>query len=167
MEAVNWQRGIVNFVDHMEANFLQYVETCVTENFLISYPKCGRTWVRIVLGKYLLGASIGNPLELDELTASRADSPNTIVTHDDFPHFIPLEKISQNKKMYLGYWWLGGMSQLMSMVIPQLGIVYGAVRGSYLVIISPVSCRSRSARPGSPRNPPWPGSPGRKTYGFA
>ena len=43
MEAVNWQRGIANFVDHMEANFFQYIETCVTENFLISYPKCGRT----------------------------------------------------------------------------------------------------------------------------
>ena len=102
MEAVNWHRGIVNFVDHMEANFFQYVETCVTENFLISYPKCGRTWVRIVLGKYLLGASSGNPLELDGLTASRADSPNTLVTHDDFPHLIPLEKISQNKKMHKG-----------------------------------------------------------------
>ena len=102
MEVFNRQNGMVSVADHLEANFIQYCNTFTTENFLISYPKCGRTWVRIVLGKYLLGGKRGNPIDLTALTFADPSLPTTIVTHDDGPHLIPSAKIMVNKAMYHG-----------------------------------------------------------------
>ena len=101
-EPFNRQRGMVAVADHMEANFIQYCQTFDTDNFLISYPKCGRTWIRIVLGKFLLGDAPGNPIELTELTAANREMPLTVVTHDDGPHLIPHDDITMSKKAYAG-----------------------------------------------------------------
>jgi hypothetical protein len=36
----------------------------VTDTYLLSYPKCGRTWVRFILGTYALRGEQGDPLDV-------------------------------------------------------------------------------------------------------
>ena len=56
-----------------------------TKIYLLSYPKCGRTWLRLMIGKaldehYQLG--IANPMELGRMHTLRDDLPRIRVTHE-------------------------------------------------------------------------------------
>jgi hypothetical protein len=56
-----------------------------TAIYLLSYPKCGRTWLRLMIGKaldehYQLG--VANPMELGHMHALRGDIPRIRVTHE-------------------------------------------------------------------------------------
>src|SRR5277367_3759797 len=53
--------------------------------FIISYPKSGRTWLRLMLGKYLAdlsGIEFAELLELYELTGAAKNLPKIGVIHD-------------------------------------------------------------------------------------
>lgn len=78
----------------------------LVENFILSYPKCGRTWVRYVLGTYASRAdpeiSPEDRLEVARLTAKDDAFPVTEFSHDDYPHARPPAEISQDKSIYAG-----------------------------------------------------------------
>ncbi len=86
--------------DIWETQIVQFRKLKSTPNLIISYPKCGRTWVRLVLGKYVLNGIEGNPLELLEITGPLPGIPTTDLTHDDFPHWKPVDKMHLKKRMY-------------------------------------------------------------------
>jgi hypothetical protein len=68
--------------------------------YVVSYPKCGRTWLRSILGHYLTGQDNPNILETFELTRALPDSPAIEFTHDGFPNWIDRNEISHDKRMY-------------------------------------------------------------------
>ena len=69
--------------------------------YIISYPKCGRTWLRMLIGHYLGGTTPGiNYLGIRELTADDPSLPTIDVSHDDYPHWKPLSDLYRNKLSY-------------------------------------------------------------------
>lgn len=97
------QRAVIDNASLWDERFNQYCLFQAVDAFLISYPKCGRTWLRALLGKYVLGARReGDPLELFELTRSLPDFCTLEVSHDDYPHWKSCNKIFTNKKAYAG-----------------------------------------------------------------
>ncbi|HEU6447415.1 MAG TPA: sulfotransferase domain-containing protein [Verrucomicrobiae bacterium] len=69
--------------------------------FIISYPKSGRTWLRLMLGKYLSdlsGAEFSELLELYELTSKRKQFPRIGVIHDGSSRDGKFQHRSQLKK---------------------------------------------------------------------
>ncbi|MFC3150003.1 sulfotransferase domain-containing protein [Litoribrevibacter euphylliae] len=70
------------------------------QNFIISYPKCGRTWLRLLLGKYLLNGSEGDPIEILNITNGRPELPTTEFSHDDYPMWKHIDFINKDKSIY-------------------------------------------------------------------
>ena len=57
--------------------------------YLTSFPRSGRTWLRLMLGKtFALHFGLENVdlFELDEMAATHPEVPSIVVTHDDSPH---------------------------------------------------------------------------------
>lgn len=74
-----------------------------TECVIISFPKCGRTWLRIMLNKIIIDEykiKKGDLLETFTLTKKIKEIPNINFTHDDEPHLKSFEEISTNKSKY-------------------------------------------------------------------
>ncbi len=73
---------------------------------MISFPKCGRTWLRLMMGKYIQryyeldDASKEEILELRPLSSYDKKVPNIRVTHDDDPQFKKPDKIEEDKIKY-------------------------------------------------------------------
>lgn len=72
--------------------------------YLISYPKCGRTWLRLLLIRILRRQfSIQHApetLELHELTESMSNLPRIVVTHGGSPHLASPDRIAVNAACY-------------------------------------------------------------------
>ncbi len=71
-----------------------------TQIYLLSYPKCGRTWLRLMIGKaldehYHLDAA--NPMELGRMHALHRDIPRIRVTHE---HAHRAEVIAAGKQQF-------------------------------------------------------------------
>ena len=95
------QQGVTNHTDLWEACFRQYLLFQNIDAFLISYPKCGRTWLRAMLGKYVSEATgKGDVLELLQMTASLNEFATLEISHDDYPHWKPTDKIFLDKQAY-------------------------------------------------------------------
>ena len=77
-----------------------------TDAFIISYPKCGRTWLRLLLGKYLQQQfglrEDAMMLELHALTRNIAGLPRVDFSHDDRPQLKPAAEIDRDKRRYRG-----------------------------------------------------------------
>ena len=74
-------------------------------SFLLSYPKAGRTWVRLMLGKvlaehYHLEASFEDMMALDHLHDKAADVPLIMPKHDDYPQLKTPEELVTCKDEY-------------------------------------------------------------------
>jgi len=95
-------QGITKHADLWEARFLQYLLFQDVDAFLVSYPKCGRTWLRLLLGKYVLGENetLSDPLEILRLTQARADFSTLEFSHDDYAHWKRPDQIFANKQSY-------------------------------------------------------------------
>jgi len=85
-----WERRLEEFQKHQ-----------LIENFVISFPKCGRTWVRFVLGTYALQANIGDPLELVLATSRSSLLTTTEFSHDDYPMFKTADELECDKSAYI------------------------------------------------------------------
>ncbi|MDP6429766.1 MAG: sulfotransferase domain-containing protein [Rhodospirillales bacterium] len=83
-----------------EAQLLEYVRHLNTDVFLISYPKCGRTWLRYMLGLYLLGGRDGNPMDVYDISLAEPDFATIYVNHDDYPHWKPLAELETDKSKF-------------------------------------------------------------------
>jgi len=88
---------------HARGRLSSFVEGRLTHAFILSYPKCGRTWLRFMLGRYLLGfESDANPLPVQEFSFAAPDFTNVQITHDDFPQWKHFSKVSTAKGIYSG-----------------------------------------------------------------
>lgn len=85
-----------------ESALAQYVQLQEADSIIISYPKCGRTWLRSLLGHYLLGEKEGNPLNVQSISKGMIECPNIVFTHDDEPHKKPFTMIERDKSLYSG-----------------------------------------------------------------
>jgi len=77
--------------------------------YLISFPKCGRTWVRVMLGRALYRHAGVDDLKPDgtrllypEGVERMAGLPRVSFTHDGKPTRRPVEKIEADKSRYSG-----------------------------------------------------------------
>jgi hypothetical protein len=75
------------------------------EVFLVSYPKCGRTWLRVLLSR-ALETHYGAP-EIDYLGGAFLGgnvpgAPRVRVTHDDDPHWKTARGLDRRKRRYRG-----------------------------------------------------------------
>jgi len=75
-----------------------------TEVYLLSYPKCGRTWLRLMIGKALVEANRldMDPLEIGQFYRGAAHIPRMRVSHDDKPQLKRPEDVERDKSRYAG-----------------------------------------------------------------
>jgi hypothetical protein len=73
-----------------------------TTLYMLSYPKCGRTWLRLMMGKALvddLGIDEA-PMELGKLHDHKGSLPRMRVTHDDDPQLKRPDEVERDKRRY-------------------------------------------------------------------
>ncbi|MCI0645008.1 MAG: sulfotransferase domain-containing protein [Chloroflexi bacterium] len=71
--------------------------------FLVSFPKCGRTWLRLMIGRvFQLHFQLpeSNLLDLEGLSDLQPDIPRIRVTHEDGPLWKRAEQLSASKERY-------------------------------------------------------------------
>lgn len=71
--------------------------------FLLEYPKCGRTWLRMMIGLAVAragGPALPDPTDLGRLSTLRPGLPRLEVTHDDDPELKRVEDIARDKGIY-------------------------------------------------------------------
>lgn len=75
--------------------------------YIISFPKCGRTWLRLMIGRALQQQfQLSHPninektLLLEPLAELHPNIPKMIVTHDDDPHWKKPDELELSKKKY-------------------------------------------------------------------
>jgi hypothetical protein len=96
------QRGKGDWRSLHAARLEEYRRLSGVDGLIISYPKCGRTWLRAMLGQYLLNGIPGDPLELEEICRADRSLPKLLISHDDFPHWKPWTEIVADKSLYKG-----------------------------------------------------------------
>lgn len=87
----------------LPARLLAAYRTRTTDVYLISYPKCGRTWLRLMLGRALaghLGVAPDNLLDLAAFARLAPGAPSIRVTHDDEPHTRRPGELERDKSRY-------------------------------------------------------------------
>lgn len=71
--------------------------------FIISYPKTGRTWLRMLIKSALeihTGITCSDPLETHEISDRDPRVPRLRVIHDDEPHWKRPDQLRRNKSKY-------------------------------------------------------------------
>lgn len=79
------------------------VKSLFTDGYVVSYPKCGRTWLTLMLGDLLAQSSPRrplNPLRLKEYSSPFRRIPKIRIGHDDNPHEKPVWWIDKDKTFY-------------------------------------------------------------------
>jgi hypothetical protein len=94
--------GTPQKADIWQRRFEEYKKHNLIENYIISFPKCGRTWLRAVLGKYAVGdrGTEGDPLEIVNITHQHPAIPTTEASHDDSPTVRPSGDLITDKSIY-------------------------------------------------------------------
>jgi len=84
-------------------SILKLYRDIVDEYYLISYPKCGRTWLRLLIGKAI---SIQYDIKSDDLLNLRALSyldirvPKMVVSHNGSPAKVNAEDMTRDNSMF-------------------------------------------------------------------
>lgn len=76
-----------------------------TDAYVLSYPKCGRTWLRLMLGRALqrhFQLSDVPLLEVEQFNRHCRAIPRLQFTHDDDPCIRHYARLQQDKKRYQG-----------------------------------------------------------------
>jgi tetratricopeptide (TPR) repeat protein len=106
LDATLRQQGLYSPLNSAKERYHQFKRLQTTDAFIISYPKCGRTRVRLMLGKFLhlhFGLTEdAQMLELHALTSRLAHMPRVDIAHDDNPHWKPAAAIERTKDRYRG-----------------------------------------------------------------
>ncbi len=72
---------------------------------IISFPKCGRTWLCLMIAKALEfhhGVAVDNPLKLRRYRRRIPGLPLILQHHDGGPEFKRVEELEQDKGLYAG-----------------------------------------------------------------
>lgn len=102
MIALLKRKGQSSWLAVHERLFQDFAKVSRTDGFVISYPKCGRTWLRLMLGRCLQGEGHDDYLDSFAITSRDPTIPTIDFSHDDFPHWKPVEAINKGKKIYAG-----------------------------------------------------------------
>ena len=94
------QKGKETWFAVRQTALMECYKFSFVRGFIISYPKCGRTWVRFMLGRYLLQGREGDPLEVQSITGADPNLLNIAVSHDDYPQSKPYTDIHTDKSIY-------------------------------------------------------------------
>jgi hypothetical protein len=73
--------------------------------YLLSYPKCGRTWVTLQIGRAIsqhFGMEVPNLLKLSVFGEALAEVPHIRLTHDDQPHRKRPHELSPSREKLAG-----------------------------------------------------------------
>jgi hypothetical protein len=73
--------------------------------YLLSYPKCGRTWVTLQIGRAIsqhFGLDVPNLLKLSTFGEAIAEVPHIRLTHDDQPHRKRPHELSASREKLAG-----------------------------------------------------------------
>ncbi len=77
------------------------------DSFVLSFPKCGRTWLRVLLGRlFQLHFRLEHPnierrlFRLHKLYRLNPAVPRVILFHDDHPHWKKPEEMKRSKSWY-------------------------------------------------------------------
>lgn len=73
------------------------------DTFLISFPKCGRTWLRLMIAQAIQlhhGVRADDPLEIHRLADAAPGAPRILVWHEDNPHTKAAVAIESDKRRY-------------------------------------------------------------------
>lgn len=73
--------------------------------FLLEYPKCGRTWLRTMIGRAVersAGIRLADPSDLRQAARALPGLPAIEVSHDDYPQLKPAPRIATDKSIYAG-----------------------------------------------------------------
>lgn len=71
--------------------------------FLISFPKCGRTWLRLMIGRVFqthFSLNDANLLDLGQLAQFHPNIPKISVIHDDYPQWKKPDDLTASKAEY-------------------------------------------------------------------
>jgi hypothetical protein len=75
------------------------------ESFVLSYPKCGRTWLRTMIGRVIdlhYGLDLRNPMEVQHFWKLSPKVPCIDFSHDDSPNLKRAHEIKTDKSRYAG-----------------------------------------------------------------
>ena len=93
-----------SLVDFLAAKIKRKKKHFKTDAYIISYPKCGSTWLRVLLGKYLcMRHELPESMLLDTYrTTKAAGLLRTQMVHDleSYPVGIDYRRLNQNKQEY-------------------------------------------------------------------
>ncbi|MDB5713857.1 MAG: Sulfotransferase domain protein [Sphingomonadales bacterium] len=73
------------------------------DSFVLSYPKCGRTWLRTMIGHVMdrhYNLNLKNPMEIQHLWKLSSDIPCIGFSHDDSPNLKRASAIQTDKSRY-------------------------------------------------------------------
>lgn len=102
LEGLLRHRGKNDWHSLYRARLQEYRLISGADAAIISYPKCGRTWLRAMLGRYLLNGIPGDPLEVEEICRMDPSLPKLLISHDDYPHWKPWTDVVTDKSLYEG-----------------------------------------------------------------
>lgn len=74
-----------------------------TNIYILSFPKCGRTWLRMLLGQVIQShfrRTDQDPTEVYRITRRIEDMPTVRFTHDDDPQWKRPDEIQRSKRRY-------------------------------------------------------------------
>ncbi|MFW6049557.1 MAG: sulfotransferase domain-containing protein [Myxococcota bacterium] len=84
---------------------LEWYRNHRADAFVLSFPKTGRTWLRLMMHRALslhLGVTPTDPLEFHDFTAADPRVPRIRVIHDDEPHWRHPHTLHESKERYRG-----------------------------------------------------------------
>jgi len=102
MEGLMRHQGITDTVAILERRLVEFKMFSGIDVFALSYPKCGRTWARLVLGTYALNGRDRDPREVFRVSRNVPCLSTLYFSHDDGPHWRPVPTIHTDKSMYKG-----------------------------------------------------------------
>lgn len=86
-------------------DYKEYIRAINADVYLISFPKCGRTWLNLLLGKaFELHFNLNDPdlFTLHKMSLQSCDIPKIFIIHDDNPHWKAPEELFTDKRGYAG-----------------------------------------------------------------
>lgn len=103
------KKQIKKFRKHLSKYLEKIRAEASADAFFLSLPKCGRTWVRIMLGRvFQQHFDLQDPkleellLQLDKLYLLNREVPRIHLNHDGWPHWKRPEELVPRKTAYRG-----------------------------------------------------------------
>ena len=87
------------------AKLVQAYDHRIADAYVVSFPKCGRTWLRLMLGKAIddhFGLGADDLMELTRMADRCPALPRIVFSHDDNAQFKAPDRIETSKERFRG-----------------------------------------------------------------